>query len=97
MVANKELSGIQLFAGNNSLITEFTKAYNVKEIPRFILIDPEGKIVDADAPHPSDPKLIKLFDRLNLYKDWTLIFCISRAMRLFKLDAKKELSHIRFL
>lgn len=36
---------------------DFIKAFNVNTIPRFILIDPTGTVVDADAARPSDPKL----------------------------------------
>ncbi|MCT4590596.1 MAG: TlpA family protein disulfide reductase [Carboxylicivirga sp.] len=60
-VQEKELGGIQLFGGVLNLNT-FLKAYNVKAIPRFILIDDEGKIVDPDAPRPSDPEVHKLLE-----------------------------------
>jgi thiol-disulfide isomerase/thioredoxin len=52
MVRDKELGGIQLFggAGWNSSITE---DYNIRGIPRFILIDRDGMIIDATAPRPS--------------------------------------------
>lgn len=32
----------------------FSKDYNVNSIPRFILIDPEGKIYNSNMPRPSD-------------------------------------------
>lgn len=35
-------------------------------IPQFILIDPEGNIVQANAPRPSDKKLIDLFNELSI-------------------------------
>lgn len=60
MIAEKEMGGIQLFSDNN-FNSEFVKNYKIDGIPRFILIDPNGNIVDADAPRPSDPKLVKLF------------------------------------
>ena len=55
-VTEKQLSGIQLFAGK-TVLSEFIKTFNVNSIPRFILIDPNGNVVDADAARPSDPKL----------------------------------------
>lgn len=55
-VAEKQLSGIQLYAGKE-VVSDFIKAFQVNTIPRFILIDPSGKVVDADAARPSDPKL----------------------------------------
>ncbi|MBS1620440.1 MAG: TlpA family protein disulfide reductase [Bacteroidetes bacterium] len=33
-------------------------------IPHYILINKESKIVDTDAPRPSDPKLILILDKL---------------------------------
>ncbi|WP_303317566.1 redoxin family protein [Flavivirga abyssicola] len=65
MVADKELGGVQLFADNNWQ-SEFVRGYNIKGIPRFILIDPDGNVVNADAPRPSNPKLIELFTSLNI-------------------------------
>ena len=62
MVADEELTGIQIMADND----DFAAAYNISGIPRFILIDPEGNIVDSNAPRPSDPKLRQLFESLNL-------------------------------
>lgn len=55
-VTEKELSGIQLYAGK-AVLSDFIKAFEVNTIPRFILIDPSGNVVDADAARPSDPKL----------------------------------------
>lgn len=63
MVSEKELVGIQLIADNNWK-SKFVEEYAILGIPRFILIDPQGKIVSADAPRPSDPELRKIFDKL---------------------------------
>lgn len=65
MVKDKELGGIQLFA-DNSWSSQFVIDYNIEGIPRFILIDPNGKIVSASAPRPSDPELLKVFEGLDL-------------------------------
>ena len=65
MVTDKELVGIQLLADNN-FNSEFIKNYLITGIPRFILIDPNGNIVESKAPRPSDPKLIKLFNDLKI-------------------------------
>ena len=56
MVAEETLGGIQLFA-DKDWESQFVKDYYISGIPRFILIDPEGKIVSPDAPRPSNPKL----------------------------------------
>lgn len=65
MVGNKSLSGIQLLA-SNGWQSDFVQSYKIDGIPRFILIDPDGNIVSADAPRPSDPSLINLFNSLNI-------------------------------
>lgn len=65
MVEEKELSGIQLFA-DNDWKSEFVQAYKINGIPRFILIDPQGNIVSADAPRPSSIDLKVLFDELKI-------------------------------
>jgi thiol-disulfide isomerase/thioredoxin len=62
MIKNKNLGGIQLLADNN-WDSKFIKAYGIQGIPRFILIDPKGDIVSADAPRPSDPKLLELLEK----------------------------------
>ncbi|MFS4455172.1 TlpA family protein disulfide reductase [Maribacter sp. 2304DJ31-5] len=63
MIADKELTGIQLYAKGDET---FTDAYRIRGIPRFILIDPKGNVVDADAPRPSSKELRTLFDSLEI-------------------------------
>ena len=36
------------------------KNYKIKTIPRYLLFDKNGKIIDDDAPRPSENELIKL-------------------------------------
>ena len=62
-VKEKELGGMQLFADKN-WNSEFMKSYNINSIPRFILLDPKGNIVESDAKRPSDPGLVEQFDKL---------------------------------
>lgn len=62
-VNEKELAGTQLFA-DKSFGSDFVKAYGINSIPRFILIDPNGKIISADADRPSNPKLQTQLDGL---------------------------------
>ena len=61
MIAEKELGGIQVFA-DKSWESDFVQDYLIKGIPRFIIIDPQGNIVSSNAPRPSSPKLIEMFD-----------------------------------
>jgi thiol-disulfide isomerase/thioredoxin len=63
MVKSKELGGVQVFA-DNDWNSKFVKDYNITGIPRFILIDPNGKIVKADAARPSSPSLLEELDVL---------------------------------
>jgi len=65
MVTDEELGGIQLFA-DNDWKSSFVKDYQINGIPRFILIDTEGNIVDPNAPRPSSPELIELLTELNI-------------------------------
>lgn len=63
MIEQRSLGGLQLMADNNWR-SQFVQDYGIQGIPRFILIDPEGKIVAADAPRPSDPELRTMLDKL---------------------------------
>ena len=65
MVADKDLGGIQLLA-DKGFNSDFVRKYQINGIPRFILVDPNGNIVSADAPRPSNPALIDLFNELGL-------------------------------
>ncbi len=65
MVEEKKLGGIQLFA-DNDWNSKFVTDYAIEGIPRFILVDPNGNIISADAPRPSDPKLIQKFTELGI-------------------------------
>lgn len=62
-VDEKQLGGVQLFA-DKDWNSDFMKSYSINSIPRFILIDPTGKIVSADASRPSNPKLQEQLDAL---------------------------------
>lgn len=59
MIEDEQLGGIQLFASG---IGNFEKDYGVKSIPRFMLFDKQGKVVDVDAPRPSNPELKALIE-----------------------------------
>ena len=62
-VAAKNLSGVQLMA-DKAHQSEFILNYGIVSIPRFIIISPNGIIVDANAKMPSDPALIEQLDGL---------------------------------
>jgi thiol-disulfide isomerase/thioredoxin len=64
-VAEKKLGGIQLLA-DKEFNSAFIQAYGIMAIPRFILIDPNGTIVNSQAPRPSETALIDLFNELKI-------------------------------
>ncbi len=55
--------------GENYLVSgkvhhEYNKLFDVKYIPRYILIDKAGNVVDATANRPSNPESIKAIEAL---------------------------------
>jgi thiol-disulfide isomerase/thioredoxin len=64
-VTEKKLGGIQLLA-DKEFNSEFIQVYGIMAIPRFILIDPNGNIVNSQAPKPSETTLIDLFNALKI-------------------------------
>jgi thiol-disulfide isomerase/thioredoxin len=63
LIKEKHLSDIQLYfenVSNGTLIKDYQTVY----YPRFLIINKSGKIVDADAPRPSDPKLKEILIKL---------------------------------
>lgn len=55
------LSGIQLHFEENDT---FMERYMISGVPRFILLDREGKIILSDMSRPSDPRTVDLLDSL---------------------------------
>ncbi|AFD08275.1 TlpA family protein disulfide reductase [Solitalea canadensis] len=53
-VSAENLVGVQLFAGASP---DIMTNYQIKGIPRFMLFDKKGNIINVDAPRPSEPKL----------------------------------------
>ena len=52
MVTQKNMHGVQLHAGPGGSISQ---VFRVTSIPRFILLDREGKVLNPIAPRPSHP------------------------------------------
>lgn len=64
-IKEENLTGIQLLAKGKD--DPFLKAFAVTGIPRYIFIDPNGNILDYNAPSPSEKeKMKKLFDNAGL-------------------------------
>jgi thiol-disulfide isomerase/thioredoxin len=64
-VVENKLTGLQLIA-DEAMRSLYNKTFNIDLIPRFILLDPEGKIVSGNAPRPSSPKLKELLDKSGI-------------------------------
>jgi alkyl hydroperoxide reductase/ thiol specific antioxidant/ mal allergen len=62
-VKSEDLKGVQLFA-ENAFDSQFIQDYGIRQIPTFIIIDKEGKIVNADAPRPSSDEITGLLEGL---------------------------------
>ena len=65
MVKDKKLAGVQIMA-DKAWNSDFVTNYGIRGIPRFILIDKNGNILNSDAPRPSDPKLKELLNSLDI-------------------------------
>jgi len=63
MIAEKQMKGVQLYADNGWKST-FVRGYKIDGIPRFIIIDPKGNVVDANTSRPSSPKTKELLNKL---------------------------------
>ena len=61
MMVNKDMKGVQLFADGWSQIT---KDYAINGIPRFMLFDTEGNVVNLDAYRPSSDDIRPALDAL---------------------------------
>ncbi len=62
-VVQNSLKGIQLLT-DSAFESAFVRKMGIHSIPRFILIDPSGRIIAADAPRPSDSGLRTTLDKL---------------------------------
>ncbi|WP_281636500.1 TlpA family protein disulfide reductase [Flavobacterium marginilacus] len=62
-VTKEQLKGIQLMA-DKDFSSDVAKNYDVNAIPRFLLFDMKGNIINADALRPSNPELRAQLDKL---------------------------------
>ena len=62
-VKDKDLKGVQLIA-DKAFESQFIQDYGISQIPTFLIIDKDGKIVSPNAPRPSDPQLAEVLEKL---------------------------------
>lgn len=65
MVKEQKLGGVQLIK-TVPTYSEFSDLFMINAIPRFIILDKEGKVFDANVTRPSDPATVELLDGLLL-------------------------------
>ena len=66
-IIDREMTGIQLFSGGEIADLEWAQKFLIKALPKFIIIDPDGNIVNSNAPAPSQgQRLIDIFDGLGI-------------------------------
>jgi len=58
---NTEISNNYLMIDQEK--SSFIKQFGINSIPRYMLIDKEGQIINPEAPNPSDPKLKEQIDK----------------------------------
>lgn len=61
-VTKHKLGGVHLYCSNEK--DDFMTSINLNGIPRMLIIDPEGNIIDFSAKLPSDPELINDINKL---------------------------------
>jgi len=63
MIKNLQITGDH-FLANMSVYNGYNSLLDVKYIPRYVIIDKEGKIVNANAPRPSSPEAVTEIEKL---------------------------------
>ncbi len=63
-IKTEELSQTANYLLNNNFESSLAKKFKIESIPRYMIIGKDGKVINADAPRPSDPKLKEIFNDL---------------------------------
>ncbi|MEM6800317.1 MAG: TlpA disulfide reductase family protein [Bacteroidota bacterium] len=63
MIADKGIGGVQLLA-DKDWKSSIVKDYLIEGIPKYVLVDKEGNILDREAPRPSNPELKEILEDL---------------------------------
>ncbi|MFA5419110.1 MAG: TlpA disulfide reductase family protein [Bacteroidales bacterium] len=57
MIKQLQITG-EHYLTNQKAYQEYNQLLNVKTIPRYVIIDREGQIVNSNAPRPSNPQSV---------------------------------------
>ena len=60
-VKENKLTGIQLHNGGDR---SYMRAYGYETVPRFILLDKKGRIVERAMPRPCEPRLEQMLMKM---------------------------------
>lgn len=63
LVKKHNVGGVNLVTKKDRSLSAF---YNIRYIPRFVLIDKYGNIINSSAPRPSEKELVEVLDNLLL-------------------------------
>jgi thiol-disulfide isomerase/thioredoxin len=61
-VRERALNGVQLYAESQGA-NEQLQPYNINSVPRYVLLDRQGKIISGNAPRPSNATLREMIDK----------------------------------
>lgn len=77
-VKNEKLGGIQLHNGGDR---SYMQAFGYETVPRFILLDKKGRIIERAMPRPSNPEMEEILMRLmaNTNKNRRSTYYVSIA------------------
>ena len=65
MIDQLELKGDH-YRASNKVKQEIVERFNLQYIPRYVLLNKEGKVADDNAKRPSDPAVMNDIDKLLL-------------------------------
>ena len=63
MVSQLKLTGMN-YRASDAVKQQIYNQFNLQYIPRYILIDKNGKVVDGNAKRPSDPNVVADINKL---------------------------------
>ena len=63
MVKDQKMGGIQLWGGDDN---DFLQKYRAQTIPRFIFLDPSGRIINPDMTRPSEPQTLEALGQIAM-------------------------------